>query len=134
MVAPPRPADEPSRLAALHELLLLDTEPEAATDHLVALARSISGRETALISLIDENRQWFKARVGLEACETGRDVSFCGWAILQPEAPLDIPDTHRDARFRDNPLVTGPPRIRSYTGFPLVTPRGHAIGTLCVFD
>lgn len=133
MLAAPIPADDKERLAALRELLILDTPPEERFDKVVRFAAQEFDVPIALISLIDENRQWFKARVGLDACETGRDVSFCGHAILQPDIFV-IPDSRADARFADNPLVTDAPYVIFYAGAPLPMPSGHVIGTLCLID
>lgn len=133
MLIPPRPSDEAFRLEALHRLGLMDTPPEPRFDRIVRLAARVFGVRTALVSLVDAERQWFKAKVGLEACETPRDVSFCGHAILDPEG-LVVEDAHRDPRFADNPLVTGPPHIAFYAGAPLRSPEGLALGTLCLLD
>jgi GAF domain-containing protein len=133
MLAAPIPSDDAERLEALRALLILDTPPEERFDRLTAFAADELEVPMALISLVDQDRQWFKARVGLEACETGRDISFCGHAILAPE-PMVVEDTLQDARFVDNPLVTGGPSLRFYAGAPLVLPNGKAIGTFCVLD
>jgi GAF domain-containing protein len=133
MLAPPISADEPQRLDALRRLLLLDTPPEQRFDKLVAFAASEFGVPIALFSLIDSERQWFKSRIGMTACETSREVSFCGHAILQP-ALFIVPDALLDPRFADNPLVTGAPHVRFYAGAPLVLASGEAIGTLCLID
>lgn len=124
---------ETARLAALRAYRILDTEPEKAFDDLVLLASQICEAPIAAISLIDRNRQWFKARVGLPVQETDRDVSFCTHAIQQSDV-MEVPDALRDKRFRNNPFVVAEPRIRFYTGAPLVTQEGHALGTLCVID
>lgn len=133
MKAAPIPQNESARLAALHALLILDTPPEERFDSIVTFAANEFDVPIALISLVDANRQWFKARVGLEVCETGRDISFCGHAILQSDIFV-IPDALDDQRFADNPLVTAAPYIRFYAGAPLVTPDGKALGTLCLID
>ncbi len=133
-MTPPLPlGGERQRLEALHLYGVLDTSPDLALDDLTALAAQICGTPIALISLVDENRQWFKSRVGLDRSETPRDISFCGHAILHRDVFI-VPDATRDARFADNPLVTGDPYIRFYAGAPLITPAGHAIGSLCVMD
>jgi GAF domain-containing protein len=133
MLPAPIPDNDQERLAALRELLILDTPPEQRFDKIVAFAANEFDVPIALVSLIDENRQWFKARHGLEACETGRDISFCGHAIHQAEHFI-VEDAARDARFADNPLVTGEPHIRFYAGAPLRLPDGHTVGTLCLID
>ncbi|SHG57710.1 GAF domain-containing protein [Massilia sp. CF038] len=133
MIIPPRPPNESERLAALYELLLLDTPPEKRFDTIVEFAASEFEVPICLISLIDHDRQWFKSRFGLEACSTPRDISFCAHAILQPEIMV-VPDALADARFVGNPLVTSEPHIRFYAGAPLTLPSGQAIGTLCIID
>ena len=130
----PLPAGESQRLAALRQYRLLDTLPEAVYDDLAFIASQICQTPIALVSLIDDQRQWFKARIGLEATETPRDIAFCAHAILDPQAVMQVPDTRLDERFANNPLVTSAPGIRFYAGVPLVTPDGHAIGTLCAID
>ena len=129
----PRPADEPDRLQALRQLLILDTPPEERFDRIAAFAASEFDVPMAMVSLVDEDRQWFKAQVGLSICETGRDESFCGHVILSP-ATMVVPDTALDPRFVDNPFVTGEPHVRFYAGAPLSLPGGHAVGTLCIMD
>ena len=133
MQEPPRPAHEDDRLSALRQLLILDTPPEERFDRLARFAASEFDMPIVLLSLIDDDRQWFKARVGLEVCETGRDVSFCGHAIVHNDTMV-VHDAALDERFSDNPLVTGDPRIRFYAGAPLTMPGGHNIGTLCLID
>jgi GAF domain len=127
------PIDETRRLATLRACNILDTEPEAVFDGLVALAAQIAGTPIALVSLVDESRQWFKARIGLEARETPRELAFCAHAIMEPK-PLVVEDATMDSRFADNPLVTGAPGIRSYAGIPLEAGDGLRLGTLCVID
>lgn len=125
--------DETARLAALREYRILDTEPERAFDDLALLASQVCGTPIALITLVDADRQWFKARTGIEVTQTSRAVSFCSHAIEQPGLFI-VHDAREDERFRDNPFVTGGPFVRFYAGAPLVTPDGHALGTLCVID
>ena len=126
--------DETGRLSALRRLRVLDTPPEVPFDRVARLAARLLDAPIALVSLVDEHRQWFKARVGLDACETHRDVSFCAHAIRTPGEPLVVPDATADERFRDNPLVTGPPHVRFYAGAPIRDGAGHALGTVCVID
>lgn len=132
-LAAPIPADEAGRVRALHEYGVLDTEAEEAFDDQVLLAAQLCQTPIALISLVDSERQWFKARVGLETRETPRHISFCGHAILRDELFV-VEDAARDPRFRGNPLVCGGPRLRFYAGAPLTTHSGHRVGTLCVLD
>jgi PAS domain S-box-containing protein len=133
MKKPQIPLYESERLAALNRYKILDTLPEQEYDDLTQLAADICGTPIALISLVDRDRQWFKSRVGLEATETSRDISFCGHAVAEG-AILNIPDTIKDVRFADNPLVIQDPKIRFYVGVPLTTPDRYTLGTLCVID
>lgn len=133
MNAPDKPADEHKRLETLRSLKILDTSPEERFDRLTRLAKRLFGVPISLISLVDDDRQWFKSNMGLSASETPRDVSFCGHAILGDEAFI-VPDAALDARFSDNPLVTGDPNIRFYAGCPLTVSNGSKIGTLCLLD
>lgn len=133
MIKPPIPAEEPSRLAALLALNVLDSEAEQEFDALVQAAAHATGWPIALISLVDADRQWFKANYGLPGvCETPRDVAFCAHTILQDEM-LEVHDAREDPRFCGNPLVTGAPGIRAYVGVPLRLDGGR-VGTLCVID
>ncbi|MBI3054009.1 MAG: PAS domain S-box protein [Betaproteobacteria bacterium] len=133
MKPPDIPSNEPERLAALRGYNILDTPAEAEFDDFTQLAAQVIGVPIALISLVDARRQWFKSKVGLDATETPRDISFCGHAIQGREV-FEVPNALEDDRFRDNPFVTGDPKIRFYAGAPLTTPDGHHIGTLCVMD
>jgi len=128
------PFDEADRLSVLRGLNILDTEAEKEFDELTVLAAQICLAPIALISLIDERRQWLKSRVGLNITETSRDIAFCAHAILQPNSLLEVPDTELDERFASNPLVLEGPKIRFHAGAPLMASDGHALGTLCVID
>jgi GAF domain-containing protein len=133
MQPPPVPADEPERLAALWSTGLLDTPPADAFDRITLSVAELLHVPIAVISLVDEKRQWFLSRFGLEVTETPRDVSFCGHAVASRQE-LRVDDTWKDPRFSDNPLVTGEPYIRAYLGVPVFDDAGHALGTLCVLD
>lgn len=133
MIFPRIPIDEEFRLRSLHRLGLLDSEKEERFDRLTRIGARMLDVPIVLISLVDKNRQWFKSSVGLEVCETGRDVSFCGHTILN-RRPFIIPDALTDPRFADNPLVTGFPHFRSYAGIPLEAEDAALVGSLCVID
>jgi len=131
----PIPANEARRLEILRECAILDTPPEQEYEDLLSLAAGICSAPIAAITLVDEARQWFKARVGIDAAETSRDISFCAHTICQPGgAPLVVPDASRDPRFSAYANVTGDPGLRFYAGIPLVTHDGAALGSLCVAD
>lgn len=134
MPAATLPPNEAERLAALHAFQILDTASDKDFDNIVKLAARLTGCPVALVSLVDKDRQWFKARHGIDAVETPRDQAFCAHAILDPKQPLVVTDATQDARFLDNPLVTGQPGIRFYAGIPLVAQNNHVLGTLCVID
>jgi GGDEF domain-containing protein len=126
--------DEFSRQRALDSYHVLDSLPEDAYDDIVQLASAVCDVPIALVSLIDRDRQWFKASKGLEISQTHREVALCDHTIREPDTLMEVPDATLDPRFRENPLVTGEPWIRFYAGMPLVTPSGAAIGTVCVMD
>lgn len=132
MPAAALPRNEPSRLAMLQALGILDTPPEQDYDDIVTIAAGMCGTPRAVVSLVDAERQWFKARVGIEDAELSRDVAFCAHAILRPDEPLVVPDATRDPRFSDNPLVADGD-LRFYAGVPLVA-GGQPVGTVCVSD
>ena len=128
------PSAEVERIELLREAEILDSAPEPSYDAIVKLAAEVCEVPISIVSLVDEDRQWFKASVGLDVNQTPRDWAFCAHAILEPDATLMTPDARFDPRFADNPLVTGPPNIRFYAGVPLRSGNGHALGTLCVID
>src|SRR4051794_22660264 len=130
----PLPADEPARLAALYDAQVLDTPPEEDFDDIAQLASEICKTPVGLVSLVDENRQWFKAKVGVDFDHTPRDLSFCGYTIHGHEL-LEVPDATADRRFADNPLVNADHNpIRFYAGAPVVLDGTHSVGTVCVVD
>lgn len=133
MAAPPTPSDETRRLETLRALDLLDSAPEERFDRVTRLAKQIFSTPIALVSLVDADRQWFKSSQGLQIRETERNVSFCGYAILDDRIMV-VNDTAEDARFCTNPLVCGEPNIRFYAGYPLSAPDGSRVGTLCIID
>lgn len=133
MLRPDDHPDEAMRILELHGLGILDTAPEERFDRITRLAMRLFDVKFALVSLVDAKRQWFKSNQGLSVCETARDISFCGHAILEDQA-LVVEDAHLDVRFADNPLVVGPPGLRFYAGIPLLGPAGYPLGTLCVID
>lgn len=124
---------EALRIEALRDYKILDTEPHPAFDAVTKAAALAFDVPMALVSLVDENRQWFKSKVGLDACETPRDISFCTHAIKGVDAFI-VEDALEDERFKDNPLVVGEPHIRFYAGMPLIDGDGFALGTLCIID
>jgi PAS domain S-box-containing protein len=133
MSSAPLPDGESTRLARLHQLAVLDSDPEPIFDSLTDIAARLCGVPIALVSLVDAQRQWFKSCIGLPARETDRDVAFCAHAILD-DGVMEVADAQLDPRFADNPLVTGDPHIRFYAGAPIAMPGGERIGTLCVLD
>jgi hypothetical protein len=135
MTHPNPPAlDEASRQRALDQYRILDTLPQGAYDDIVRVASAVCDTPVALVSLIDRDRQWFKARIGVDDVQTSRQVAVCDHAIREPGRLMEIPDLSRDMRFSDFPAVTGDPAARFYAGMPLVTPEGAAVGTVCVVD
>lgn len=132
-IATPAALQEQARLNALASYQVLDTPTEETFDRLTRLSKRIFNVSMTTVTFLDGHRQWFKSQQGLPVCETGREVAFCDIAIRQPDA-LIVPDATADARFADNPLVIGEPKIRFYAGMQLRSPDGHAIGTVCVMD
>ncbi len=133
MLEPSLPVDETARLKSLHALRIMDTPAESRFDRITRMAKRYFDVEICLISLVDSQRQWFKSRQGLEACETSRQISFCGHAILD-DAVFIVNNALEDPHFADNPLVTDEPNIRFYAGYPIKDPNGFRIGTLCIID
>ena len=129
----PIPINEFERIEALRNLQILDTPPEERFDRLTRLARRLFSVPEALVSLVDEDRQWFKSHIGTDVTETPRDISFCGHAILGDEVFV-VPNALEDPRFADNPLVTHKPGLRFYAGCPLSVGENKRIGTLCILD
>ncbi len=132
--AVPLPANEAARLSALRAYEVLDTPAEDSFDDVTRLAAHLTGCPMASVTLIEQDRQWFKSRFGVPMGETPRQHAFCAYAILEPGEAMVVPDATVDPRFASNPYVTGEPRVRAYLGMPLVTPDGFALGTLCVLD
>lgn len=130
----PLPGNEAERLAALRSYEILDSACEAAFDNIAKLAVMLTGCPIAFVSLVDAERQWCKARWGMETTSVPRELSFCSYAILDPHNTMVVPDTAADRRFQDNPLVSGENGLRFYAGAPLVNAEGAALGTLCVLD
>ncbi len=133
MIKPPKHPQEAERLIALYRYKILDSLSEQAYNDITQIASAVCGTEIAIISLVDKERQWFKAATGIDAKESHRDAAFCAYAILKNEVMI-VPDATLDERFQNNPLVVGPPKIKFYAGAPLRTADGHALGTLCVID
>lgn len=133
MLAAAIPKSEQARLAALYRYQILDTAPERAFDSIVQIASRLAGTPIALISFVDTDRQWFKARLGLDEQEMDRCIAFCGHTILDDEV-LEVCDALLDPRFKENPLVIGPPGLRYYAGAPIVTREGLKLGSLCIID
>ncbi|WP_101925013.1 MULTISPECIES: sensor domain-containing diguanylate cyclase [Luteimonas] len=134
MIRPGVPDNEVLRQATLDAYRILDTPPEAAFDDLVAIAAAICDVPIAVVTLIDHERQWFKAKLGLDDREGARDTAFCAHAILQPQETMVVRDATEDPRFRDNPMVSGTPHVRFYAGAPLLATNGLPMGTFCVVD
>ncbi|KPW25620.1 GAF:ATP-binding region, ATPase-like:histidine kinase A [Pseudomonas cannabina pv. alisalensis] len=130
----PFPAHEEDRILSLEHLKVLDSAPEQGFDDVVLLATTLCDAPIALVSLIDRERQWFKACIGLDISETHRDLAFCAHAILEPSDVLVVEDATTDPRFRESPLVLGPPYIRFYAGAPIRDESGYALGTVCIID
>jgi hypothetical protein len=134
MKQPPIPQNEAERLRSLREHQLMGTLPEAVYDEITRLATELCGTPISLLTFVDENRQWFKSKQGLEATETPREYSFCAHAIVDPNEVFVVEDARYDERFEDNPLTTGDPHVVFYAGVPVKDAEGNALGSLCVID
>lgn len=134
MQASPLPPKENERIAALNALEILDTDDEERFDRITRLAQRIFGTEVAAVSMVADDRQWFKSSEGTDDRDTPREDSFCAHALLEPDETMVVSDAQLDDRFSDNPLVTGDPHIRFYAGHPIKAPGGQPIGALCVLD
>lgn len=133
MISAPIPENEAVRLQTLYRSRLLDTVPDEVFQRLVRCVAEVTGAPIALLTLVDRDRQWFLCRIGLEAAQTPRDVSFCGHAVASGEM-LVIKNAFDDRRFFNNPLVLGPPFVRAYLGAPIIALEGLALGTICAID
>lgn len=134
MKKPTKPSNEAKRMEAVRALKILDSEPESAYDTITDLVNSIFDIPIALVTVVDEDRQWFKSKQGLAADQTSREVSFCGHAIHHPKEVMVIENANEHPNFHDNPLVTGSPHISFYAGAPILSPGGYPVGTLCAID
>ncbi|MBU2884562.1 PAS domain S-box protein [Gilvimarinus agarilyticus] len=134
MISPKKPTNEKQRLDELYSYQILDTAIEQSFDDITKIAAQICDSPISLVSLIDQDRQWFKSHHGLDVSETARDLAYCAHAIHSPQDLLEVSDAFKDERFHDNPLATGEPHVRFYAGAPLVSSSGYALGTLCVID
>jgi hypothetical protein len=130
----PKPHNETERLASLKKYNLLDTLPEHVYNDIARLASEICGTPMAMFSLIDDDRQWVKAKTGIDLVESPRDISFCAHVIVNPNEPFVVEDARYDERFHDNPFTTEEPHIVFYAGIPILDPQGNALGSLCVLD
>jgi len=132
-ISAPLPSNEELRLAVLRALNVLDSAPENIFDSLASSAAIVCNAPIALMSLVDENRQWFKAAIGLDVCEMPRDIAFCAHVVASGEL-MEVPHAAKDVRFAENPLVTGPENIQFYAGAPIRVSSGMTMGSLCVID